>query len=109
VPHHPAPARLHAVVFPQALYTEGCDVAHLLEGLGDRGITKLFHNLSILAWATVIAKGVELLAPWEEQSPLFKFIGENFSHQAADMVLEGQELLITAQLVCRGGACLLYV
>jgi hypothetical protein len=37
---------------------------------------------------------VELLAPWEERSPLFKFIGENFSHQAADMVLEGQELLV---------------
>jgi hypothetical protein len=51
-------------------------VAHLLEGLGDRGISRLFHNLSILAWATVIAKGVELLAPWEENSPLFKFIGE---------------------------------
>jgi hypothetical protein len=78
----------------QALYTEGCDVEHLLEGLGERGITRLFHNLSILAWATVIAKGVELLAPWEENSPLFKFIGENFSHQAADMVLEGQELLV---------------
>jgi hypothetical protein len=42
----------------------------------------------------VIAKGLELLAPWEESSPLFKFIGENFSHQAADVVLEGQELLI---------------
>lgn len=55
---------------------------------------QLFHNLSILAWATVIAKGVELLAPWEEKSPVFKFIGENVSHQAADMVLEGQELLI---------------
>lgn len=105
-PHNLLPIPLFAqILFPsprptpppfphQALYTEGCDVEHLLEGLGDRGITKLFHNLSILAWATVIAKGVELLAPWEEQSPLFKFIGENFSHQAADMVLEGQELLI---------------
>jgi hypothetical protein len=27
--------------------TEGCD-AHLLEGLGERGITKLWHNLSCL-------------------------------------------------------------
>lgn len=42
--------------FDKALYTEGCDVAHLLEGLGNKGITRLFHNLSILAWAVVIAK-----------------------------------------------------
>jgi len=42
--------------FDKALYTEGCDVEHLLEGLGDKGITKLFHNLSILAWAVVIAR-----------------------------------------------------
>ncbi|WIA31349.1 hypothetical protein OEZ86_002250 [Tetradesmus obliquus] len=81
--------------FDRALYTEGCDVAHLLEGLGGKGITRLFHNLSILAWAVVIAKGVALIAPWEESSPLLKFISENFSHQAADMVLEGQELLVT--------------
>lgn len=26
------------------------DVAHLLQGLGKNGLTKLFHNLSILAW-----------------------------------------------------------
>eukprot|EP00878_Enallax_costatus_P039136 GHUV01044675.1.p1 GENE.GHUV01044675.1~~GHUV01044675.1.p1 ORF type:complete len:116 (+),score=39.82 GHUV01044675.1:791-1138(+) len=80
--------------FDKALYTEGCDVEHLLEGLGNKGITRLFHNLSILAWAVVIAKGVELLAPWEENSPLFKFISENFSHRAADMVIEGQELIV---------------
>eukprot|EP00878_Enallax_costatus_P033607 GHUV01037140.1.p1 GENE.GHUV01037140.1~~GHUV01037140.1.p1 ORF type:complete len:110 (+),score=24.83 GHUV01037140.1:791-1120(+) len=42
--------------FDKALYTEGCDVEHLLEGLGNKGITRLFHNLSILAWAVVIAK-----------------------------------------------------
>jgi hypothetical protein len=42
--------------FDKALYTEGCDVDHLLEGLGEKGVTKLFHNLSILAWAVVIAK-----------------------------------------------------
>jgi hypothetical protein len=42
--------------FDRALYTEGCDVEHLLEGLGGKGITRLFHNLSILAWAVVIAK-----------------------------------------------------
>ena len=67
---------------------------HLLQGLGKQGITKLFHNLSILAWAVVIAKGVSLLAPWEEASPLLKYISENFSHRAADAVLEGQEVLI---------------
>ncbi|KAF8057765.1 Nek1 [Scenedesmus sp. PABB004] len=80
--------------FDEALYSQGCDVEHLLQGLGERGLSRLFHNLSILAWAVVIAKGVELVAPWEEQSPLLKFIGENFSHQAADVVLESQELLV---------------
>lgn len=41
-----------------------------------------------------LRQGLELLAPWEENSALFKFISENFSHQAADVVLEGQELLV---------------
>lgn len=37
---------------------------------------------------------MELAAPWEEHSPLLRFLGENFSHKAADAVLEGQELLV---------------
>ena len=67
---------------------------HLLEGLGGRGLTRLFHNLSILAWAVVIAKGLALLAPWEAESPLFKILEENVSHRAADLALEVQELAV---------------
>jgi hypothetical protein len=50
--------------------------------------------LLLLLHVCVCGQGVALIAPWEESSPLLKFISENFSHQAADMVLEGQELLV---------------
>lgn len=52
------------------------------------------ESITRLPSFTCFLQGVELVAPWEEHSPLFKFISENFSHQAADMVLEGQELLV---------------
>jgi hypothetical protein len=51
-------------------------------------------RLLLLHALRVRVQGVALIAPWEESSPLLKFISENFSHQAADMVLEGQELLV---------------
>ncbi|KIZ01686.1 hypothetical protein MNEG_6274 [Monoraphidium neglectum] len=77
-----------------ALYTDGCDVAHLLQGLGKNGLTKLFHNLSILAWAVVMAKLVALAAPWEESSPFFSYLNEVLGHKAGDFMLEAEQMLV---------------
>jgi hypothetical protein len=54
----------------------------------------LYLDFLLLLHVCLRVQGVALIAPWEESSPLLKFISENFSHQAADMVLEGQELLV---------------
>lgn len=42
----------------------------------------------------MLAKGLSLLAPWEENMPLMKYLNEALGHRAADVVLEGQELLV---------------
>jgi hypothetical protein len=42
----------------------------------------------------VLAKGLALIAPWEENSPLFSFLNETLGHRAADAVLEAQEVLV---------------
>ena len=49
----------------------------------------------MLAWAVVLAKALALAAPTElESNPVLKWIAENVSHQAADVVLESQEVLV---------------
>jgi hypothetical protein len=70
------------------------DLQHLLQGMGDKGLTKLFHQLSILAWAVVLAKLLSLAAPWEENSPVFTYLNEILGHKAGDLVLEAEELLV---------------
>jgi hypothetical protein len=58
------------------------DIEHLLLGLGPKGLAKLFHQLSILAWAVVLAKLISLAAPWEESSPFFSYLNEILGHKA---------------------------
>lgn len=80
--------------FDMAIHTEGNDVDHLLDGLGHKGLTKLFHDLSILAWAVVMAQAITVLEPFKENSPLVTFITERLGHSAADVVIEAQALLL---------------
>ena len=76
------------LLYSAPVHAEYCDQQELLKGFSSSCTIR--HSLLLL-----LLQGVALIAPWEESSPLLKFISENFSHQAADMVLEGQELLVT--------------
>jgi len=51
-------------------------------------------QLSILAWAVVLAKLLSLAAPWEEGSPLWSYLNEVLGHRAGDMLLEAEEVLV---------------
>lgn len=67
---------------------------HLLQALGPANLTKLFKQLSILAWAVVLAKGLELAAPWQEGSPLFTYLNDVAGHRLGDWLLEAEEVLV---------------
>ena len=82
-----------SVTVPQCPPTQ-TPAGFLLLILARRGLTKLFHNLGVLAWAVVLAKGSSLLLPVLGENPLLEYIADTFSHEAADVVLEGQEVLI---------------
>jgi len=72
---------------------EGCDIGHLMQGVGRRGLTSLFQNLCLLAWAVTLADALTLAAPWIEASPVFTFVSERVSHEAAHTLLGAEKLL----------------
>lgn len=72
---------------------EGCDVGHLMQGMGRKGLTSLFQNLCLLAWAVTLADALALAAPWIEASPVFTFVSERVSHEAAHALLSAEKLL----------------
>ena len=65
-----------------------------MQGVGRKGLTSLFSNLSILAWTVALADGVAMAAPWIEHSPFFTYVAEKFSHEAAHTLLSAQKLLV---------------
>ena len=73
---------------------EDCDIGHLLQGMGRKGLTSLFSNLGILAWTVALADGVAMSLPWIEHSPLYTFIAEKGSHELAHTLLGAQKLLV---------------
>ena len=90
-PTRPPPLFSTPLPFPS---NQNSDVQHLLEALGPAGLTKLFQQLAILAWAVVAAKGLELAAPWGEGSPLFSYLNDVAGHRLGDWLLETEELLV---------------
>ncbi|KAK9845783.1 hypothetical protein WJX81_002252 [Elliptochloris bilobata] len=79
--------------FDRILFLEGCDVGHLMQGVGRKGLTSLFQNLCLLAWAVTLADALTLAAPWIEASPIFTFVSEQVSHEAAHALLGAEKLL----------------
>jgi len=80
--------------FDRALHTVGKDdVDHVMDGLGEHGLTETFNNLSTLAWAISLATAVSLLAPWLEESPVFTALSDAASHRSAETVVEVMEWL----------------
>ena len=67
-------------------------MGHLMQGVGRKGLTSLFQNLCLLAWAVTLADVLTLAAPWIEASPVFTFISERFSHEAAHTLLSAEKL-----------------
>ena len=85
---------LSAPTVPRARARNCSDLDHLLQGLGGRGLSKLFNQLAILAWAVVAAKLLSLAAPWQEGSPLFAYLNEVVGHRVGDLLLEAEQLLV---------------
>ena len=73
---------------------DGCDIGHLVQGVGRKGLTSLFSNLGILAWTVALADTVAMALPWMEHSPLYTFIAEKGSHELAHALLGAQKLLV---------------
>lgn len=73
---------------------EGCDIGHLVQGVGRKGLTSLFSNLGILAWTVTLADTVTVAAPWIEHSPLFTYIAEKSSHEVAHAIISAQRLIV---------------
>ncbi|KAK9829519.1 hypothetical protein WJX72_006305 [[Myrmecia] bisecta] len=80
--------------FDKILYTDGCDIGHLMQGIGKRGLTSLFGNLGILSYAITLAHLLNLAVPWIEASPLFTFLAEKTSHEVAHSLLAAQKMLV---------------
>ncbi|KAK9909074.1 hypothetical protein WJX75_006831 [Coccomyxa subellipsoidea] len=80
--------------FDQIIYTEGCDIGYLVQGVGRKGLTSLFSNLGILAGTVALADTVAMAAPWIEHSPVFTYIAERSSHEVAHAIISAQRLLV---------------
>lgn len=80
--------------FDQIIYTRGCDVGHLMSGLGRRGLTSLFSNLSVLSITICIANALTLTLPWVEGSAAFRFIAERTSNEVARVLIELQRVIV---------------
>ncbi|BDA41647.1 hypothetical protein COCOBI_02-4280 [Coccomyxa sp. Obi] len=80
--------------FDQIIYTEGCDIGYLIQGVGRKGLTSLFFNLGILAGTVALADTVAMAAPWIEHSPVFTYIAERSSHEVAHAIIGAQRLLV---------------
>ena len=73
---------------------EGCDIGHLVQGVGRKGLTSMYSNLGILAWTVALADAVAMAAPWIEASPVFTYITERSSHEVAHALISAQKLLV---------------
>lgn len=76
------------------LLAEGCDIGHLLQGVGRKGLTSLFSNLGILAGTVALADAAAAIAPWIEHSPFFTYVAERSSHEVAHALISAQRLLV---------------
>lgn len=64
------------------------DVKHLMDGLGEEGLTNLFDKLSVLAWAVSLAAFLSVAAPWLEENYVLTAVGDAASHSTAELVIE---------------------
>lgn len=72
---------------------EGCDVPHLIHGLGPEGLTGVFHKLSVFAWAVALAELLGALIPLSE-SAITSYVENKLSYEAATTLVSLPELLL---------------
>ena len=79
--------------FDRALHTDNGedDLSHLMEGMGEHGLTEFFSKLQILAWATSFAQLLGIFLPWIEHNIIGTLTADGSSHAAAEAVVEGLE------------------
>ncbi len=69
-------------------------MGHLMSGLGKRGLTSLFFNLTILSLTICVANALTLALPFVEGSAPFRFLAERTSNEVARVLVELQRVLI---------------
>lgn len=69
-------------------------MGHLMSGLGKRGLTSLFVNMSVLSVTICVANALTLALPWVEGSAAFKYIAERSSQEVARVLIELQRVLV---------------